>query len=109
MTNIISEDQIEKALLQKLRGYDVLDCYTKDPANLNDRSNRASKRDVILIDRVRDAAARLNPDIPSGALDDALEKLLARRRAMSLVAANQEIYGLLRDGIAVEFDDARGQ
>ena len=28
---------------------------------------------------------------------------------MLLVAANQEIYNLLRDGIAVEFDNAKGQ
>ena len=28
---------------------------------------------------------------------------------MTLVAANQEVYNLLRDGIPVEFDDSRGQ
>ena len=28
---------------------------------------------------------------------------------MSLVAANQEVYNLLRDGIPVEFDNAKGQ
>ena len=28
---------------------------------------------------------------------------------MTLVAANQEVYNLLRDGIPVEFDDAKGQ
>ena len=28
---------------------------------------------------------------------------------MTLVAANQEVYDLLRDGIPVEFDDAKGQ
>ena len=38
-----------------------------------------------------------------------MEKLLDRRQAMSLVAANQEIYNLLRDGIPVEFDDAGGK
>ena len=27
---------------------------------------------------------------------------------MSLVAANQEVYDLLRDGIPVEFDNAKG-
>jgi len=51
----------------------------------------------------------LNPDIPSKVIDDALEKLLGRRRSMSLVAANLEIYNLLRDGIPVEFDDSKGK
>jgi hypothetical protein len=91
--NFISEDQIERALvqkLQKLHGFDSLDCYTEDPENLHDGSGRAHKRDVILVDRVKEAAILLNPDIPSKAIDDALEKLLDQRQAMSLVAANQE-------------------
>ena len=92
-----------------MHGFDSLDCYTEDPEDLHDGSGRANKRDVILVDRVKEAAIRLNPDIPSKAIDDALEKLLDRRQAMSLVAANQEIYNLLRDGIPVEFDNAKGQ
>ena len=31
------------------------------------------------------------------------------RQAMTLAAANQEVYNLLRDGIQVEFDNAEGQ
>ncbi|MEY2427302.1 MAG: type restriction enzyme subunit [Verrucomicrobiota bacterium] len=112
MPNFISEDQIERALVQKLQhlhGFDSLDCHTGDPEDLNDGSGRTNKRDVILEDRVREAAVRLNPSIPAKAIDDALERLLDRRQAMSLVAANQEVYNLLRDGIPVEFDNAKGQ
>lgn len=111
MANFISEDQIEQALVQKLQhlhGFDVLDCYTENAEDLNDGSNRASKRDVILADRVREAVIRLNPDIPPTAIEDALEKLLDRRQAVTLIAANREIYGLLRDGIPVEFDNVQG-
>jgi type I restriction enzyme R subunit len=112
MPNFISEDQIEQALVQRLQhlhGFDSLNCYTDDPEDLNDGSHRTNKRDVILVDRVKEAALRLNPEIPPKAIDDALEKLVERRRAMSLVAANREVYNLLRDGIAVEFDNATGQ
>lgn len=112
MPNFISEDQIERALVQKLQhlhGFDSLDCHTEEPEDLNDGSGRANKRDVILTDRVKEAAIRLNPDIPAKAIDDAVEKFLDRRQAMSLVAANREIYNLLRDGIPVEFDDAEGK
>jgi len=112
MPNFISEDQIERALVQKLvslHGYDSLNCHTQDPEDLNDGSGRANKRDVILVDRVREAATRLNPTIPAKAIDDALELLLDRRQAMTLVAANEEVYNLLRDGIPVEFDDVKGQ
>ena len=68
MPNFISEDQIERALVQKLEhlhGFDSLACHTEDPEDLNDGSGRANKRDVILVDRVREAATRLNPDIPA--------------------------------------------
>ena len=112
MPNFISEDQIEQALVQKLQhlhGFDVLDCYTDNAEDLNDGSNRASKREVILVDRLREAALSLNPDIPRAAIESTLEKLCERRQAMTLIAANQEIYGLLRDGIAVTFDNAQGQ
>jgi len=112
MPNFISEDQIEQALVQKLQhlhGFDVLDCHTEDPEDLDDGSNRAKKSDVILLDRVREAAIRLNPNIPAKAIEVALETLLDRRKAMTLVAANQEIYQLLCDGFPVEFDNAKGQ
>jgi type I restriction enzyme, R subunit len=112
MPNFISEDEIEQALVQKLQhlyGFDSLDCHTEDPEDLNDGSGRANKRDVILIDRVKKAAIHLNPHIPENVIDDALEQLLDRRQAMLLVAANQEIYNLLRDGIPMQFDDAKGQ
>ena len=112
MPNFISEDQIERALVQKLQhlhGFDSLDCHTQDPEDLNDGSGRTNKREVILLDRLREAAVRLNPGIPAGVIEGALEILLDRRPAMLLVDANQEIYGLLRDGIPVEFDDAQGR
>src|SRR6266404_9057929 len=99
MPNFISEDQIERALVQKLQhlhGFDSLDCQTEDPTDLNDGSCRANKRDVILVDRVREAAIRLNPTIPRAAIEDALEKLIDRHQIMTLVADNQEVYNLLR-------------
>jgi|GEM_PF-1688219 len=51
MPNFISEDQIERALvqeLQRLHGFDTLDCYTENPEGMRDGSGRAHKRDVIL-------------------------------------------------------------
>lgn len=112
MPNFISEDQIERGLVQKLQflhGFEVLDCHTVEREDLNDGSNRSNKRDVILIDRVREAALRLNPGLPVKAIEEALERLTDRRLAMTLVAANEEVYHLIRDGIPVEFDDANGR
>lgn len=112
MANFISEDQIEQALLQKLQhvhGFDILNCFTQNAEDLNDGSNRTNKRDVVLAERVHEALIHLNPHIPATALEQALEILLSRRQSMTLIGANSEVYGLLRDGIPVEFDDLHGK
>ena len=51
---------------------------------------------------------RLNPQIPEATVDEALARLADRRQSMSLIAANREVDGLLRDGIPVAYDDAQG-
>ena len=109
--NFISEDDIEQALLQRLQhlcGFDALNCFTAQPDDLNDGSGRSDKREVILADRVRAALERLNPQAPAHAVDQALAQLLQPRTAMSLVAANREMDGLIRDGVPVTYKpDAR--
>ncbi|MDX9766718.1 MAG: type I restriction endonuclease subunit R [Ectothiorhodospiraceae bacterium] len=112
MPNFISEDQIEQTLLQRLQhlhGFDVLDCHTAAADNLADGSGRTDKRDVVLPDRLKEAAVRLNPAIPEAAIDEALARLMDRRPAMSPIAANREVDGLIRDGIPVEFENAQGK
>ena len=37
----------------------------------------------MLVDRLRNAATRLNPKIPESAIDDALSQFLEKRQAMS--------------------------
>lgn len=112
MANFISEEAIEQAVVQRLQhlyGYDALDCHTADPADLNDGSGRADKRDVILQDRLKAAAIALNPGIPEPAIDDALRQIGDRRQAMSAIAANRELDSLIRDGVRVTFRDNQGR
>jgi len=112
MANFIAEDQIEQALLQRLQhlyGFDVLDCFTANADDLHDGSQRTSKRDVILADRLKRAALRLNPQLPESAIEEALAHFCDRRPAMTLIAANRELDGLIRDGIPVEYEDAQGK
>lgn len=112
MPNFISEDAIEQSILKRLHdqfGFELLNCYTSDAENLNDRSGRSDKREVILRERLKESAVRLNPGIPETAIDEALERLTDKRYAMSPIAANREIDGLIRDGIPVEFENAQGK
>lgn len=112
MVNFISEDDIEQTLLQQLQhihGFDVLDCYTPKPEDLNDGSNRSDKRDVVFADRLREACFRLNPNIPEDVIDtQVLQKVCDRRAAMSAINANIALDSLIRQGVPVEFEDENG-
>ncbi|NVO14049.1 MAG: type I restriction endonuclease subunit R [Rhodoplanes sp.] len=59
-------------------------------------------RDVILERRLRAALARLNPDLPADARDEAFRKLM-RVDAPSLVERNRLVHRMLVDGITVEY------
>ncbi|WP_292760739.1 hypothetical protein [Nostoc sp. NOS(2021)] len=69
MPNFLSEDDIEKGVLAKLKqhGFKLLNCFTSNPDDLNDRSNRTDKSEVIFSDRLKAAAIRLNPNLPAEA------------------------------------------
>jgi type I restriction enzyme, R subunit len=112
MPNFISEDDIEKAavlLLTEKHGYRTTNCYTVDRDNLNDKSNRADKQQVVFLDILRRAATALNPTIPTSVIEEALEQLTSSRSAMSPILANKTVYGFIRDGIKVEYDNQQGQ
>ncbi len=112
MPNFISEDQIEKAAVSLLKdslGYRTINCYTADVENLSDRSNREKKQDVVFKDILKKYAVKLNPAIAEPVIDQAIENLTARRFSMSPVFANKEVYGLVRNGIPVQFENSKGR
>ena len=59
-------------------------------------------RDVILDGRLRQALVRLNPNLPSEALEDAYRKL-TRSDAPSLPERNRSVHRMLVDGVTVEY------
>jgi type I restriction enzyme R subunit len=110
--NFISEDNIEQALLQRLKdnyGYELLNCYTAKADDLGDGSNRTDKKEVILKDRLKTAIQKLNPTIPEKYINEAIETIAKRRTAMSDIKANLELYNLIRDGIPIEYEDDHGK
>jgi type I restriction enzyme R subunit len=66
---------------------------------------RRDRREVVLLPRLRAALERLNPGQPPQAIDAAIEELSRNRSAMGLVAANREVYRLLKDGVLVSVPD----
>jgi len=66
---------------------------------------RETKGEVVLSGRLHDALVKLNPDMPSEAIASAIDELTRDRSAMSLEAANRDVYGLLKEGITVSLPD----
>jgi type I restriction enzyme R subunit len=69
---------------------------------------REIRAEVILTARLRPALQRLNPDAPPEAINQAIEELSRDRSRMSMVAANREIYHLLKNGVRVPVPDPEG-
>lgn len=66
---------------------------------------RETKGDVVLGSRLRRALERLNRALPAEAINAAVDELIRDRSAMSLEAANRDVYLLLKEGIKVSVPD----
>lgn len=82
-------------------GWTHQDLFHEEPGPANP-TGRLSFREVILPARLRAALRKLNPTLANEALQQAELALTADRSAMLPVAANREVYKLLRDGIGVQ-------
>jgi type I restriction enzyme R subunit len=102
-----SESVVEQAALAWLEsvGWTVKNGVAIAPGE--PAAERYDYGQVVLVQRLRDALARLNPALPAEALDDAFRKL-TRPEGVELVARNRALHRLLVDGVTVEYRDAAG-
>jgi type I restriction enzyme R subunit len=66
---------------------------------------RETRGEVVLVEHLRAALSKFNPTLPSEVINNAVDELTRDRSAMSLEAANREVYRLLKEGIAVSVPD----
>ncbi len=101
----ISEDAVEQAMLEWLAGLGWSTAHGPDispPDAKTPGTERASYRDVVLVNRLRAAIERLNPHIPAGAREEALRRVLSPN-VPGLINANRQVHRWLVDGVPVEF------
>lgn len=104
MPQNFTESEVETATLVWLEGlgYDIVhgpDIAAGEPAA--ERSD-SRYRDAILEGRLRQALVRLNPELPTEAIDDAFRRLM-RSEAATLIERNRDLHRMLVDGVTVEF------
>ena len=103
----IYESTVEAAALEWLSGLGWQVAHGPDIAPDAPNAERASYDEVVLERRLRDALAKLNPDLPIPALDDALRKL-THPEGPTLEARNHAFHRMLVDGVTVEYRTADG-
>ncbi len=99
-----TESVVEDAALAWLEslGYAVLHGPDIAVGMLGAERSDPNYRDVVLDGRLREALARLNPGLPTEALEDAYRKL-TRTDAPSLLERNRAVHRMLVDGVTVEY------
>jgi len=101
----ISENDIEEADIKLFKdvGFRHIDAW-KDKL-----VGRKSLKDVVLVDKLREALTSLNSELPPSCIDDAIDQLTQKRVSLSEMEANQEVYRLIKEGVPVSFNNDEGK
>jgi type I restriction enzyme R subunit len=104
----ISEADLEAEVTRWLSelGYTVLS--GPDIAPDGPRPERASFRDVVLVDRLREALARLNPSAPRAALEEAVHRI-RQAEGITLIGRQEALHALVSLGVEVDVPRGDGE
>ena len=97
-----TESVVEEAALAWLGGLGYAVQFGPAIAPGEAAAERADYGQVVLAGRLRDALARLNPDVPPAALDEAYRKLTRPDRP-TLAANNHATHRMIAEGVPVEY------
>ena len=103
----LNESIVEEAALDWFRGLRYSIGHGPQMAPGEPEAERDSFGDVVLVGRLRDAIARLNPDVSAEAREEALRKVM-RPETPSLAGINRRFHHMLRNGVEVEFQRGDG-
>ena len=98
----MTEDQLEQETLGWLAEVGYSHLYGPDIAHDGDSPERENYRQVLLVERLRHAIARLNPSVPLAAREDALKQVVDLGLPIQL-SANRLFHRLLVSGVPVQY------
>jgi len=100
--NKITESEIEQFAIELLekQGYHYV--YAPNIAPDSDTPERNRFEDVLLLERLRKAVGRINPNIPADVREDAI-KQIQRLNSPELIANNEAFHRMLTEGIKVTY------
>ncbi|HLS79941.1 MAG TPA: type I restriction endonuclease subunit R [Steroidobacter sp.] len=103
-----TESIVEDAALSWLEAIGWRVAHGPDIAPDAPQAERRGYDEVLLAQRVRNALARLNPELPADALEEAFRKL-TRPEGADLIQRNRAMHRLLVNGVTVEYRTSAGE
>ena len=106
MPNFISEDQIEKAIIQIFEnnlGYRHSNCMDKDV------TGRLNEDEVVIKPLLKKKIEELNKHLPASAIEQAFEEICKTRLDKTDLMANREVYALIKHGVPVTIKNKQGK
>ncbi|MCX7819351.1 MAG: type I restriction endonuclease subunit R [Kiritimatiellae bacterium] len=103
-----TESEVEQAALAWLQAAGWQVAHGPDIAPDTLQAERRDFTEVVLARRLRDALARLNPQLPAEALEDAFRKL-TRPEGADLLQRNRAVHRMLVNGVTVEYRTPTGE
>ena len=79
-------------------GQQTENCYHEFDQDGKSFLGRDNKSDVVLLSRLKPVMQELNPNVSQEDIDEAIAELMRDRSMMSMIAANMEVYFLLKNG-----------
>lgn len=112
MANHYGEDKlIEQTAIDLFNelGWDTVLAYDAEDYGVDSMLGRANRKETILYRDVLEALKSYNPHLPEEAYREAMQKLAEYSAAKTLGDINFEKYNLLKDGIPVDYRNAKGE
>ena len=112
VTSINSEDRLvqetfAKHLEQEL-GWKSVYAWNRETFGPDGTLGRADTKQAVLTRHLKAALERLNPELPTSAIDDAIRDLTVYDVTRSMVQHNRDFYRMVRRGIRVNYRNSQG-
>jgi len=104
----ITENAIENFCIEQLKQQGYHHIYAPDIAPDSHNPLRNSFAEVLLLARLTDAVARLNPTIPIEAQQEAIRQI-SRIHSPDLIANNESFHRMLTEGVKVSYQQDENQ
>lgn len=112
-TPINSEDRLVQATfaehLETKLGWESVYAWNNETFGPEGTLGRADTKEAILTRDLRAALTRLNPELPTAAIDAAFRAVSEFDASRSLLQHNHDFYRMLRGGVPVQYRDEAGR